>query len=90
MLVNEPESARRPPRVRSLDVVRGDRHALGVLCDAGVARRTVKLVAEGRGGNGPAERVLAPAAADNQYLHATPNFLPQIRFCAMVCPAALL
>jgi hypothetical protein len=65
----------------TLDVVGGDRHAGGFLGDAGVAGRAEQLVAERGGGDGPAERVLAAAAADDQNLHAAGTFMLLPRTC---------
>src|SRR3546814_8055637 len=55
----------------AVDILGGDGDTLGFLGDAGVARRAEQLVAERRGRDGPAQRMLAPAAAHNPDLHAT-------------------
>ena len=52
------------------DILGGDRHALGEVGDAGIARRRPELPQQRRLGEGPGEGVLAPAAADQQDLHA--------------------
>jgi len=52
-----------------VDLVGGDVHALGQLGDAGVARRAVERLDQGRLGELPDQGVLAAAAADNQNFH---------------------
>src|SRR5262249_28949953 len=58
-----------------------DRHALGLARDPGVPRRAIELVAERRAGDGPAERMLAPARSDDEYPHLRPPalYLPRRR-----------
>src|SRR6185437_5993864 len=53
-----------------VDIGRRDRHAGRFLGDAGIAWRAIKLVAQRRGGDRPAERMLASARSDHQYAHA--------------------
>ena len=45
-------------------------HAFGLLGDAGIARRAIEPVDQRRGGDRPAQRVLAPARADDQDPHS--------------------
>ncbi len=47
-----------------------DRHAFRLLGDPGIARRAIDLVDQGRGGDRPAQRVLAPARPDHQDIHS--------------------
>ncbi len=52
-----------------IDVFRADCDAFGVLRDPGIARGAIELVAERGAGDGPAKRVLAATAADDQNAH---------------------
>ena len=61
----------------ALDVFGADRHAVRFLGDPGVAGGAKKSLAQRRGGDLPAQGVLAPAAPDNQDLHAW-RYLPSI------------
>src|SRR5262249_60498915 len=53
-------------------IVRSDRHALGLLRDAGIPRRAIELAAERRGRDRPAQRMLAPARPYHQDAHSIP------------------
>src|SRR6266849_8458958 len=53
----------------SLDIRRRDRDAGRLLGDAGIAGRAEERVAQRRGGDRPAQRMLAPARPDHQYPH---------------------
>src|SRR5690606_20460432 len=46
-----------------------ERDAFGVLRDAGIAGRGVKPAQQRRGRNLPRQRMLAPARADQEYVH---------------------
>src|SRR5439155_25518958 len=61
-------------------VTRGNRDALGVFGDAGIARRAVEPVNQGRRGDRPDERVLAPARPDDKDPHRAS--LPAPVICA--------
>ncbi len=47
-----------------------ERDAFGLLCDAGIARRTIKLVGERAAGDFPGQRVFAPAGTEDEDIHA--------------------
>ena len=53
----------------AVEVFAADRDAFGDLGDAPIAGRALETVAERGGGNFPAQRMLAPAAADDQNPH---------------------
>ena len=53
----------------AVDVVHGDVEHPRVLCDPGVARRAQQLRFLGRACQGPHERVLPAACANDEYLH---------------------
>ena len=61
------------------NVLGADGHALGLRGDAGIAGRAKELVAERRAGDGPAQRVLAPARSHDEYPH--PRSLPAGPIC---------
>jgi hypothetical protein len=52
------------------DVVLPDRHAGRLARDRIATRRAVQLIDQGRCGKSPAQCMLAPACAHDQYLHA--------------------
>ena len=54
-----------------------DRHAARHVGDPGIARRAHHLVHQRRGGQRPAQRVLAPAAAHDQHLHPALPAIPR-------------
>ena len=62
------------PRQRHepVQVVGLDRHAARHVGDPGIARRAHHLAHQRRGGQRPAQRMLAPAAAHHQHLHPDP------------------
>ena len=47
-----------------------ERDAFGLLRDAGIARRAIELVGQRAGGDLPGQRVLAPAGAEKENVHA--------------------
>ena len=53
----------------AVDVLRRDGNASGVRRDSGVSWRTEKRFDQRRGGDRPAQRMLAPPAADHQHPH---------------------
>src|SRR5882724_10617837 len=71
-----------------LHVVGGDRHALRVLGDAGVAGRTVERADAGALPELPHERVLAPAAADDEHAHQWRKWRTPVKTMATPCASA--
>src|SRR3989454_586611 len=71
-----------------LHVVGGDRHALRLLGDAGVAGRAVERADAGALPELPHERVLAPAAADDEDTHQWRKWRTPVKIMATPCASA--
>ncbi len=69
-----------------VQIVGGDGHAFRLFGDAGIAGRAYKRLAQGRGGDGPTQGVLAAARSDHQDTHGVlslPRLVPRRRSCIM-------
>src|SRR5439155_7020405 len=71
-----------------LHIVGGDRHALRLLDDAGVAGRTVERADAGALPELPHQGVLAPAAADDEHAHQWRKWRTLVKTMATPCASA--
>jgi hypothetical protein len=56
-----------------VDIVGGDGNALGLVGDSGIARGAPEFLTQRRGGDRPAQRVLAAARSDNKDCSRPPD-----------------